>query len=531
MKKIIIGILCLASLMTTSQAQINTNVKKVYVIFKTHFDLGYTDLSSTIEKRYLNNFIPQAISLAETLRKENSKARYVWTTGSWLIDSYLKEASESEKHKLEEAIVRGDIVWNAAPYTIQSESSSKDLFTGMLLLSKQLDEKYGKKTIAAKMTDVPGHTRSIITPLYDAGIKLLNVGVNNCSTVPVVPLLSRWRNIDGKEIILMYQTDYGGDMITPDNENIISINLTPDNHGPHTIEQVKTIFKSLEEKYPNAEFITTSLSEVAKLLINIKNQLPIVTSEIGDTWIFGYASSPHALARYRELMRLYSVWLKNGKLEKGSDIAISFAIRLGLFAEHTWGLDHLVHIKNWDKYDVDAFNMNRDLPEFRRAEQSWKEKAKRIDEAIAVLPYELKNEAIAALSLIDRVSMIDIKDKKEVNQLNKDGSILFSYNGVECNFGTIAYQTYSSDDYDQYVVDYIRDYCGQYVYYYTKTGLEQSKAQSTTVEARKIKAKSQDILGNDRINCTLKFPIDPRIDSRVFPELIHSQFFFRQKEY
>ena len=50
-------------------------VKKVYVIFKTHFDLGYTELSSTIEQIYINNFIPKAIDLADQLRAEGGNER------------------------------------------------------------------------------------------------------------------------------------------------------------------------------------------------------------------------------------------------------------------------------------------------------------------------------------------------------------------------------------------------------------------------------------------------------------------------
>lgn len=525
MRKIVVGIFCIVLfLVAPVYSQPHNEIKKVIVVFKTHFDLGYTDLSSAVEKQYFNNFIPKAIDLAEELRKDGGKAKYVWTTGSWLIDAYLRKAPIEDRLKLEKAIRRGDIVWNAAPYSIQSESTSKDLFEGMLQLSKQLDTKYGKQTIAAKMSDVPGHTRSIITPLYDAGIRVLNVGVNNCSTVPVVPPFSRWRNTDGKEIILMYQADYGGEAILPDNETAVSINFTPDNHGPHTKEQVKAIFNLLEEKYPNAELVASSLNDMAEVLLKVKDQLPVLTSEIGDTWIFGYASSPLALARYRELMRLYSDWLQNGKMKKNSDLAVNFAIHLGLFAEHTWGLDHLVYVKNWDKYDVDIFNANRDLPEFRRAERSWEEKANRVDEAIAILPSNLQKEANAALSSIGNVSPLEIKKENEFKQLNWDGSFHFSYEGVAADLGTVAYQTYSAEDYEQYVIDYIRDNCGKYRYYYTKTNLEKSKARSATIVARKDKTMFKSVGKKDVIESTLKFPNDLRIDSRVLPEQIHTKY-------
>jgi len=523
MKNFFLLLFCVAfSVMGIAQDQ---PVKKVYVIFKTHFDLGYTDLSSVVEQRYIKNFIPKAIELAEQLRAEGGKTRYVWTTGAWLIDAYTKQASPEAVHKLEMAINRGDIVWNAAPYTIQSESVSKDMFETMLKLSNRLDSKYGKKTIAAKMTDVPGHTRSIISPLYDAGIRFLNIGVNNCSALPVVPPFCVWRNSDGKEIILMYQKDYGGDELLPDGQTVVSLNLSGDNNGPHTAEQVKAIYAGLQQRYPQAEIIATSLNVVAEELLKMADLLPVITSEIGDSWIFGYASSPLAMARYRELSRLYSKWLQNGKLKKNSDTAINFAVLLGLFAEHTWGIDHFVHLKNWDKYEPDIFNAARDLPEFRFAEKSWQGKADRVDEAIALLPDNLKQEALEVLKPIGQVSPLEITKTDKVKQLNWDGSMRFSYNGTECNFGQVAYQTYSTDDYEQYIKDYnVKERCGGLAYYFTKPELENTKAKSATIVARKDKTMSQKTGKRNVIDCILKFPDDSRIDPRVLPQQIHTQY-------
>ena len=38
----------------------------------------------------------------------------------------------------------------------------------------------------------------------------------------------------------------------------------------------------------------------------IKDQLPIVQGEVGDTWNYGTASDPHKLAEYRALLRFRS---------------------------------------------------------------------------------------------------------------------------------------------------------------------------------------------------------------------------------
>ena len=47
----------------------NEDVKKVFVVFKTHLDIGFTDLSSNVEKRYAEEFIPKAVEVSRNLRE------------------------------------------------------------------------------------------------------------------------------------------------------------------------------------------------------------------------------------------------------------------------------------------------------------------------------------------------------------------------------------------------------------------------------------------------------------------------------
>ena len=147
------------------------------------------------------------------------------------------------------------------------------------------------------MTDVPGHTRSIIAPLARNGVKFLHIGVNPACPIPAVPSFCRWRDPDGNEIMLVYQQDYGTEDILPDGKTVISVNFTGDNHGPHSYEAVKKIYAGLRERYPNAEIIAASFNEIAEALEKHKDTLPVVTSEIGDTWIYGYGSSPIRMAK------------------------------------------------------------------------------------------------------------------------------------------------------------------------------------------------------------------------------------------
>ncbi len=529
MKKILI--LLLASLAgslglgAAPQQASDPQVEKVLVIFKTHLDIGFTDLSSKVEQRYIDYYIPKAIEVARRLREEGGDERYVWTTGAWLVDAYLRQATPEAAAELEEAIRRGDIVWNGVPYTVESESMNRALFEGILRLSQRLDARFGKHTSAAKMTDVPGHTRSIVPLLSEAGIGFLHVGTNPAVSVPDVPPVCRWRDpASGREIILMYQGSYGDTMLLPDGRTAVSINLTGDNHGPHSIEEVHRIFASLRERYPSARIVAASLNDVAAALEPMRADLPVVTSEIGDTWIYGYGSAPLRMARFRELGRLYDGWIRQGRLAPDSDAAIDFAVRLGMIAEHTWGADVKTHLRNWDKYDFDSFTAARTQPEFLFTEQSWRELDDNIDKAVALLPNPLREEAREALKQVGEVDRRPVTGNDSDRKLDAAGRYAFETKGVKCLLGGIAYQSFSNDDYTRFQDAYLTSHVQWAIEDNGKPGLDRSPARSATIEARVAKCSAERSREGRRIRTEMVFPEDARIDPRVLPEAVRCQW-------
>ncbi|MGN0233247.1 MAG: DUF5054 domain-containing protein [Bacteroidaceae bacterium] len=496
-------------------AQPNNEVKKVYVVFKTHLDVGFTDLSSVVTKRYVEDFIPKAIAVGEKLRADGSGDRYVWTTGAWLVEKYLREASASDVARLERAIEHGDIVWNAVPYTFESEVMSDDLFRTCLSLSQKLDRRYGKRTIAAKMTDVPGHTRSIVSPLSDAGVRFLHIGVNPASPIPSVSDYCLWRDTNGKEIILAYQRDYGTENVLPDGMTAVSINFTGDNHGPHSYEAVKRIYADLRERYPEAQIVGASFNEIAKQLLAIKDKLPVVTSEIGDTWIYGYGSAPSRMAKFRELSRLYSKWIEQGKINRESDEAIDFAIELGLIAEHTQGMDIKTHLANWDKYDMDVFTEARNSEPFVKVEQSWKEIDGYLLSAIEKLPKRLQSRARNAIADIDRPNVKSIKVRTPAAQADEWQTDVLG--GLLKVLG-VTYRCYDAADYEGYLGRYLRARYGWALDDIGKTGLDQSHAVSASVKARVVNSRSKSTTKGTLYEARLEFVPEKGIDPRVLPE-------------
>ena len=518
-RMLILLLLVVGGLCQLVAQEVNTSVDKVYVVFKTHLDVGFTDLSSVVTQRYITEFIPKALDVSEKLRAENASEKYVWTTGAWLIWKYLHTASPEEVKRLEAAIGRGDIVWNSVPYTVESESMNLDLFETSLLLSHKLDEKYGKKTIAAKMTDVPGHTRSIVSPMSRAGIRFLHIGVNPACPIPNVPEFCRWRDTDGSELILVYQQDYGSENILPGGKAVISINFTGDNHGPHSYEKVKEIYADLHKRYPNARLVACSFNEIAEELIAMQDQLPVVTSEIGDTWIYGYGSAPIRMAKFRALSELYSQWLREKKIDKNSDAALDFVLELGLIAEHTQGVDVKTHLHNWDKYDMDLFLPARATAPFRKAEASWKELDDYIYNAIQYLPQHLQAEALAKMKEIDQpVVPIFTEKAQSVSSTLWQAAVLKK---GALKLEGLSYQMYDAADYKQYLDNYLRAHYGWALADIGKPGLDKSKAVSVSLSAQTIKQEVRKEKKGIRTVSELVFQNEGKVDQRVLPEKMY----------
>ena len=287
--------------------------RNIHLIFKTHLDVGFTDYASVVVHNYFKKYIPAALRVAHELRESGSPERFIWTTGSWLIYEYLEQANQAERKEMEDAILAGDIAWHALPFTTHTELMDAELFRFGLSLSKSLDSRFGKHTIAAKMTDVPGHTRAIIPLLAEAGVLFLHMGVNPGSTVPNVPGLFRWQDPGGAEVIVMYESGYGSAFEIPGLDDSLAFGHTMDNMGPQSTAQVIDVYNEIRGRFPGAKIFASTLSDFARKLETVRETLPIITNEIGDTWIHGVGSDPIKVSRFRELLRLRRQWLSTGK--------------------------------------------------------------------------------------------------------------------------------------------------------------------------------------------------------------------------
>lgn len=499
------------------------DVKQVLVMFKCHFDLGFVDTQAGVMRKYFDHFYPQAIQISATMRQSGGN-RYVWTTGSWLLYEYLEQANAEQRKRMEKAIADGDIAWHALPFSWQTELLDRSMIAGAIGLSKALDRRFGRTTTGAKMTDVPGHSRGIIGPLIESGVKFLDIGVNSASTPPDVPPIFCWRNADGASLIMMYhRRNYGGVVRVPGSELAVAVEVRDDNSGPHTVEEIHKMYAELRRQFPNATITASNLTDIANAVEPSRRHLPVLTEEIGDTWIYGVPSDPAKVARYREVLRMRHGWITAGRFKAGDSTDVALLRRFALAAEHTWGTD----TKTWldfDHYRPKDLEPMLGTPHYKTVETSWAEKRDDIDQGVAALPDSLRADAEKSLARLRPVApqTFGLKPCRAGEPIEgkyftvaldpATGAIqkLHSkrsgrdYASPKHAIALFSYQTFSKKDYDQFLASYITVKTDWAPKDFGKPNIERFGAQSRTWLPKLTNCWANENAGGQRVVAELR---------------------------
>jgi len=525
-------------------------IKRVLVMFKCHFDAGFINTQAAVVNRYFTEFFPRAIQIAEEMR-QNVEHRYVWTTGSWLLYEYLEQAAPTDRRRMEQAIVSGDIAWHALPFSWQTELIDGSMISGSTALSGILDRRFGRTTTGAKMTDVPGHTRGLISPLVDSGVKFLDIGVNGASRPAELPPLFVWKNKAGKELAVMYHHNYGSVAIVPDSDLAIAIVVRGDNSGPHKPEEINKIYSELEHRFPNARITATNLSEIANAVEPFRGKLPVVTQEVGDTWIYGISSDPLKVARYREIARLRQSWIADEKFRVGDATDVGLLRHLLLAPEHTWGTD----TKTWldfDNYEPADLAKMLHTKNYEVVRHSWDEKRQNITDAINSLPEALRTQAQTAirelapkepeLSEISKFSAgKDIETEHLLLRLDAHtGAISRLRNkatgrewaAVDHPLALLTYQTLSQQDYARFMSNYIISDADWAKKDFGKPNIERFGAESREWMPSLVEVRGAESAEGHRVVAHLEVRDNKAQDSgrAAFPQKMYLELILTQHE-
>jgi hypothetical protein len=325
-------------------------VTDVWVVFKTHLDIGYTDTIEEVLKKYRVSMMDGALSVIEASQNLPAEKRFAWTLAGWPLAHVLGPRQDPDrKVRIERAVREGAIAVHAIPFTLHTETDDlEDLVRGLGFASK-IARTYGRPLpIGAKMTDVPCHSWVWPTLLSHAGVKFLQLGCNGTSAYVLVPPLFWWEGPDGSRILCSYTVDYGSGLTPPRNwlsRNYLALIMTGDNHGPPSPADVENIRQHAAKNMPDVRVHFGTLDDFARAVLAENPDLPVVRADMPDTWIHGWLSMPveaKAARNFRPLepaLDTLDTQLRAWGLSTG-DLAPSLAEAYelsDLFSEHTFG--------------------------------------------------------------------------------------------------------------------------------------------------------------------------------------------------
>ena len=330
----------------------NQKCTDVWVVFKTHFDLGYTDLPENVFERYRVEMMDKALDIIEKNGHQPVDKRFSWTVAGWPLQAQILGPLQSPERKvrIEKAIKEGSLVVHALPFTSYTGSLDyEDLVRG-LGYSSAVNRTYGLPlSISAKMTDVPSHSWVLPTLLSHAGIKFLQLGCNPASQYPRFPELFWWEGADGSKILCHYTALYGSDIKPTESwphKNYLAMQMTGDNHGPPSEQAIDQLLAYAEKEMPGIKVHFGTLDDFAKAIIAENPNLQTIKGDTPDTWIHGLMSNPEeskiarnirplepALDALNTQMNIWGISTQSlaEKLAKAYEQSL-------LYGEHTWGM-------------------------------------------------------------------------------------------------------------------------------------------------------------------------------------------------
>ncbi len=377
MKKIKLIILLLFSMEAFGQNRqaypeyVNTNVKEIIVICKTHFDIGYTHRVKDLMQYYRTDMIDKALDIMDKTRDLPKEQQFAWTAPGWVMAKVLEDwdgQTPERRKRLEDAFKSGRFVSHAAPFTVEAELMFPEDFARFYEPATFVTQKYGLPLPrGAKMTDVPSQGNVLATGLAQGGVKFMHIGCNWPSGDVKYPPLFWWEGPDGSRVLTLYSPIYGttvgltypmewGGNDVRNGRNLIppanwpysvwpAIFVTPDNSGPPSASDVKALFEEAAKKMPGVKVRVGRLEDFADAILATNPELPVIKGEAPDTWIHGCMSDPGGMKIARNINPfIYVTEVLNTHLKKWNiaspditkDISKAYE-KLLLYDEHTWG--------------------------------------------------------------------------------------------------------------------------------------------------------------------------------------------------
>ena len=122
--------------------------------------------------------------------------------------------------------------------------------------------------------------------------------------------------------------NYGGidlidAVVLPNFNHVLIMNWRTDNSGPiTTIEELTQNYDQLRAEFPGYNVIPSTfesyIDELDKAVKAGTVQLPVVTQEMGDSWMYGSGSDPIKTSEWIVLQRLHAACIHNASCDSDS---------------------------------------------------------------------------------------------------------------------------------------------------------------------------------------------------------------------
>eukprot|EP01060_Flectonema_neradi_P006477 TRINITY_DN14382_c2_g2_i1.p1 TRINITY_DN14382_c2_g2~~TRINITY_DN14382_c2_g2_i1.p1 ORF type:complete len:722 (+),score=112.55 TRINITY_DN14382_c2_g2_i1:43-2166(+) len=363
------------------------NITTVHVVQSCHLDVGFANSAVGIINLYFDHHIPYAMQVASELQGTGYGLQFMAQT--YYISLYLDCPpgmglhcpTVEKQNDLRAALKNGTIYYHAFPHNAELEVGTVDVIKEGIQQTHALDDLLKvprKRTLSQR--DVPGMTRSVIPTLLAENITTISVGVNTASSYPKVPRIFRWHDTtSGKEIYAMWHPKgYGGfarneSVIVPGLSHALVTDWNGDNAGPKSAKDYLADFAKIQAEFPGAQIVSSTFDNFTQHLDSVRDNIPVVYKEIGDSWIYGVPSDPKKVSTMMAMQRAWSKYLSQGGAR---DAVYLNATRLMLKGiEHTWGRDVKSNLKDNVDWDNNAFEYARtrgiDKSQFQILESSW----------------------------------------------------------------------------------------------------------------------------------------------------------------
>jgi len=519
-------------------------VKTVHVINSNHFDAGYASLTADVINLYFDEFYPRAANVGSELRKKNH-GPLRWMTFSYLISLFfdcppnmnLHCPNQTNLDLVSNAVLEEDIVWPAFPHNAELSTGDSSFLKFGVELSRSLATKLNGSIISTSVLstrDVPGMPRASLFELQESGVQALSEGMNGRMLPVNVPPAFLWRNGNVTMPTLWHWHGYGslgdpGDPIRiPGSSDALAYCWRGDNEGPPlSADEVLNNTIKLKQIYApsQVQVISSTLGDYVKALKeqNAWKNLPVITRDLSDTWIWGVASDPVKTQRMRSITRARAACEKNSKSSYCSKNDVEFFnfSRLALKnMEHTWG-ESVFHYgnesdKDWSNVEFHA-RLDQNQSNFVQFVKSWKEQREfGIDIPITALSpnhevrkyleadfKDLSNYHINLTNMIRTYQMNDLSlghyftvsiandgSIVELKNINETTSLVSS----EHPLGLFRYQTIVKSDLDTWRQEYLIPGSGGYNEY----GMPDSFMNGTSVESFLESARVQSVYSSSQ---------------------------------